>query len=102
MKMTPAISRVGLRHSALCPRRKEYRIGYGYLGIDLETFRDFYELITKPLANYRRLVFRGHRDDTWKLEPTLDRELNKLGKLKSPRVRDKHLTAFKYAMRGRR
>jgi hypothetical protein len=74
--------------------------------VALCSYRYFYERITKLTADtdapYTSLVFRGHRRIDWKLEPRLDRELRKIGKLKWPGIREDHLGRFKYAMRGRR
>jgi hypothetical protein len=80
----------------------------GYLERHLSSYRCFYDEITRLVvdtrAPYTSLIFRGHRREDWKLEPTLDRELRKLGvgELKDPQIRRKHLRSFKYAMRGRR
>src|SRR5258706_5284072 len=74
----------------------------GYSEYHLLSYRYFYDLITKHLMNYKTNVFRGHRRDDWKLEPTLDRLLRNIGKAGDLNIRGKHLVEFKYAVRGRR
>ena len=78
----------------------------GYREVKLHSYRDFYKWITKLTTDTRAphtgLVFRGQGVSKWKLEPTLDRELRKLGKVKHPDIRKQHLNQFKDAMRGRR
>jgi hypothetical protein len=78
----------------------------GYLEVHLSSYRYLYELlatlITDTPAPYTSFIFRGHRRYDWKLEPSLDRELEKLGKLRHPSARKEHLRRFQHAMRGRR
>lgn len=62
------------------------------------SWKHFGEYVNIELQQYKTFVFRGHADFTWKLEPTLDRTIKRA---RSPK-RQRHLTAFKYAVRGRR
>ncbi len=62
---------------------------------------DFLTFVTKQLE-YRHFIWRGQRDEKWLLEPTLDRKLPALKKMKRLYINDLHLKRFKYATRGRR
>lgn len=62
---------------------------------------DFVEFVDSRLL-YPQYVWRGQRDSSWPLEPTLDRLLRQLGKAGDTRTVNAHLVRFKYAIRGRR
>lgn len=68
---------------------------------EIETLTDFFQFINDYLK-YRHFIWRGQRDSSWTLEPTLDRALRKIGKINDTRTINDHLERFKYAIRGRR
>ncbi|MCX5991923.1 MAG: FRG domain-containing protein [Chloroflexi bacterium] len=62
---------------------------------------DFVAFIDSKLL-FPQYVWRGQRDSTWLLEPTLDRVLRRLGKAGDTKAANEHLLRFTYATRGRR
>lgn len=68
---------------------------------EAENWNDFLLFITSQLE-YRHFVWRGQRDQLWKLESSLDRKLRTLNMLHDKEIRNTHLENFKYAIRGRR
>lgn len=68
----------------------------------LTSWKYFHDFIYGEMLDYGAYVYRGQRNDNWKLESTLDRLLYKHGKLANRTNREKHLKTFKYAVRGRR
>jgi hypothetical protein len=85
---------------------KHDHIKDGYREVSLSSYRQFqdwvFDVNPGTPAPHTSLVYRGQRRDDWKLEPTLDRELRRLHKVKDPSIRKIHLRRFQYAMRGRR
>ena len=73
----------------------------GIRTIELRSWQEF-DTWVRGMLDYRGYVWRGHASETWLLEPTLDRILRKIGRLKSPKMRSEHLERFKLATRGRR
>ncbi len=57
--------------------------------------------INKQL-DYRHFIWRGQRDSSWLLEPTLDRAMREADNLGNTSIIETHLNRFKYASRGRR
>ena len=90
------------------PRNKE-RQGYewksskvidGIRSVHCSSWNGFSSFIHEQLTNFESYVFRGHASTKWKLEPTIDRVRDQVGK---PLIdAEKHLQKFKYASRGRR
>jgi hypothetical protein len=66
--------------------------------VTLFSWKYFSDYVNQELLNYQTYIYRGHGDASWKLEPTLDRSIKSARSTK----RAEHLTAFKYAVRGRR
>ncbi|MCH8250566.1 MAG: FRG domain-containing protein [Proteobacteria bacterium] len=54
------------------------------------------------MLDFRYYIWRGHRCDDWFLEPTLDRRLKRVGRVRQRQLRKSHLENFQYAVRGRR
>jgi hypothetical protein len=84
----------------------------GIITFRLSSWSHFFDFLEEELfsnATYSRRVYvwRGQRRADWSLSTTLDRLLDRLGILleTSKKIEDKsneHLSAFKYAARGRR
>ncbi|MCX5847256.1 MAG: FRG domain-containing protein [Deltaproteobacteria bacterium] len=72
---------------------------HGQKEVRLNTWTEFNEVVTE-LLDYPHYVFRGHRINTWLLEPTLTRKLKQDPAKKEKTT--KHLEHFRYAIRGRR
>jgi len=70
--------------------------------IRIAAWKYFHDFIYSEMLDYRTYVYRGHRCDNWKLEPTLDRLLRQKSKLADTRARALHFKNFQYAVRGRR
>ena len=60
------------------------------------------DFIREEMLDYSYFVWRGQSDLNWLLRPSLDRVLEKTGKLFDNKIRKLHLEKFKYATRGRR
>jgi hypothetical protein len=80
----------------------------------LETWKDFIPFVQESLGHCPALIFRGHADETWKLESALDRLETRFPTQKNyaegepryfnahPATRVLHLEAFKECVRGKR
>lgn len=66
---------------------------------DWSGFTDF---INNTIVDYNNYVFRGHANQEWKLEPTLDRYIRDNKLTDTEELRTNHLNSFIYAARGRR
>jgi len=81
---------------------------------ELDSWRQFYDLVADQLANYPACIYRGQADASWKVVTSIDRleaqyptRPNFSGTNPpvfncSPASRKTHLQAFMQAMRGRR
>ena len=78
---------------------KTTEIGPGVYTIDLSSWTKFHDVV-ELFLNHPRWIFRGHRKNTWKLEPTLLRLVK--GRPNYEAIVKSHLKAFRYALRGRR
>ena len=80
------------------------QLGPGSVQIQFNDLKQFIDYLYGDLLEFGSYVWRGHRCDHWKLEPTLDRLVReaKTEHVKSWRFKDEHLEAFKRATRGRR
>lgn len=74
----------------------------GVQEIELFSWDYFGDYIYQTLLDLKTYVFRGHRRDDWKLEPTIDRDLKWLHGLQREKRLVGHLEGFKQATRGRR
>jgi len=74
----------------------------GVLVYALSAWKHFAPFVNQVLLDYGGYIYRGQAAADWKLEPTLDRLLRKLGKQNTPATRNRHLERFKMAARGRR
>ena len=68
---------------------------------DCDDLSDFTSFVNTRLE-HRHFVWRGQRDSSWLLEPTLDRLLKSHGKTGNAEIINAHLRRFKMATRGRR
>lgn len=68
---------------------------------EAKDWNDFFSFITSNL-DYKHFIWRGQRDSSWLLEPTLDRVLKKMSIQGNEYLISQHLRNFKYASRGRR
>ena len=80
----------------------ESKIVDGMATFRLISWKYFPDFIYKEMLDYRDYIWRGHRCDDWLLESTLDRVLKRKLKRKWKPLMRKHLSSFKYAVRGRR
>lgn len=79
-------------------------LGPGYQQGEFASLKDFIDFLYGDLLDYGTYVWRGQRVSSWALQPSLDRLS---ADAKTTRTRDwnfvdKHLSAFKEAVRGRR
>src|SRR2546430_69102 len=70
----------------------------GVKEIRLSGWRYFSDYVNQELLDYTTYIYRGHGDNSWKLEPTLDRIVTSSTSSK----RSVHLQKFMQAIRGRR
>ncbi len=77
-------------------KRGEYQDGF--IEFKLSSWKYFSDFINQEMLDYTNYVYRGHGNNKWILEPTLDRVI------KSPTStkRREHLEKFKFETRGRR
>jgi len=68
---------------------------------EADDWNDFLVFITAQL-DYRHFIWRGQRDSSWLLEPTLDRAMRETNNIGNKTIITTHLNRFKYASRGRR
>jgi hypothetical protein len=79
-------------------RVRRHAEGRGVFTITVDNWKAFYELVQERFARHIHYVYRGHRQETWKLETSLDR----LRPNMNARAVSEHLRDFKYSSRGRR
>ncbi|MFT7880535.1 MAG: FRG domain-containing protein [Sulfurimonas sp.] len=70
----------------------------GIVEYKLSSWKYFSDFINQEMLEYKTYIYRGHGNNTWKLEPTIDRIIKYP---KSPK-RKELLDKFKYEVRGRR
>ena len=80
---------------------KIHSFKYGISVREAEGLHDFLKFISETLA-YRHFIWRGQRDSSWGLEPTLDRTLKELKKLGDVRTINDHLDRFRFTVQGKR
>jgi hypothetical protein len=80
------------------------QLGPGSVQIQFNDLKQFIDYLYGDLLEFGSYVWRGHRCDHWKLEPTLDRLVReaKIEHVKSWQFKGEHLEAFKRATRGKR
>lgn len=86
-------------------RRKEiteHPIRNGVLRFDLLSWKHFSKLISRNLLKFPGYVYRGHAEENWLLESSLDRHSKRLGTKTTQATRNEHLRQFKKHSRGRR
>lgn len=79
-------------------------LGGGFTQVQLPTWKHFLDFVYQEMLNYETYIWRGQRNDSWKLEPTLDRLVRdaKVARTKHLDFLASHLEQFKFAARGRR
>jgi hypothetical protein len=80
------------------------KLGPGYFQFQFHTLKQFINYMYSDMLLFESYVWRGHRNESWKLEPTLDRLIRKstVSFTEKTNFVERHLEAFKYAARGRR
>lgn len=76
----------------------EYQIKHGIIESKLDSLDSITNVVDKLLDIKKDYVFRGHRRNDWKLEPTLTRHLKNKGTISIP----KQLDFFRKSIKGRR
>lgn len=71
--------------------------------IEITSWKYFNTYICDEMLDFRHYIWRGQKDYSWKLEPTLDRILKEKKLLDNPNgVITRHLERFKFSTQGRR
>ncbi|MBP6755276.1 MAG: FRG domain-containing protein [Bacteroidia bacterium] len=83
------------------PRWIENSLKNGIKTITLSSWKYFHDYLQEELLDYKNYVFRGQRDEHWKLEPSINRHYNKTGIVDFQKLSQKHLDNFKFSLRGR-
>lgn len=93
-----------MTNSGTDERSEIQKIGNGYYEIRLRSWRDFADYVYDEMRDYQTYIWRGHRRDDWKLEPTLTRlrRESSVAGVQDWDFTSKHLEKFKFAVRGRR
>jgi hypothetical protein len=81
-------------------KRKLINLGPGVYQTSLRSWKGFNDIIINHLIDLPHYVFRGHRRNDWKLEPTIVRKIKSRPNYRQ--LYPDHLKNFKYALRGRR
>lgn len=75
----------------------------GIASYDLNSWEDFINILDNNKAfDFNAFLWRGQRKSSWVLESTLDRLINANNSYYRYDMVEKHLTGFKFAIRGRR
>ncbi len=83
------------------PRWTESPLKNGIRTITLSSWKYFHDYLQEELLEYKNYVYRGQRNENWKLEPTLNRYYNEKGIVDFKKSYEKHLKNFKISLRGR-
>jgi hypothetical protein len=70
--------------------------------VRLGSWRFYQNFIMDKWQKYKQYVYRGQRDSTWPLQPTLDRLLQQLNMPDNEKTRKTHLEQFRRSARCRR
>lgn len=73
-------------------------VARGVKEYSLTSWKYFSDFINQEMLKYTTYVYRGHGNNNWKLEPTIDRLIKNPKSVK----RAQHLERFKFETRGRR
>jgi hypothetical protein len=84
------------------PRWAATRFEHGIQEIALASWRYFPDYVRDELLEYPQFIYRGQPSSVWLLEPSLDRVLRSRDRRPSRLVRQRHLSTFQLAARGRR
>ncbi|MBC7817929.1 MAG: FRG domain-containing protein [Planctomycetaceae bacterium] len=87
---------------ARTPRWTQATTKDGVVTYTLSSWKYFADFIHKEMLEYREYIWRGQRCSDWLLESTLDRKIKKHSAARQSTLTANHLTAFRYAARGRR
>lgn len=74
----------------------------GFMEIAMPDWHAFMNYVTTNLIEFDSYIWRGQRDPSWKLEPTIDRLCDKSKWFQAYETRESVLENFQYACRGRR
>lgn len=83
------------------PKWTRKRYDDGIVTYTLSYWKYFHDFIQEIIKDNKNYVFRGQRNESWKLEPTLNRQLIGLSESKFDKKVKDHLNNFKYSIRGR-
>lgn len=72
--------------------------------VELFSWKYFLDFTCQEMLDYESYIWRGQRNEDWKLNTTLDRliETAQIAKTEQPGFIQSHFEKFKYAARGRR
>jgi FRG domain len=73
----------------------------GVTVVNLGSWKNFHSFIINSTLIKKNCIFRGQRDSSWKLEPTLDRLAHKYGKKLNEEMVKDHLKNFSNAKKGK-
>lgn len=80
--------------------KKSLSLKNGIKEFILDDWNDFHDLIISDITR-KNYVYRGQKDEKWKLEPTLHRNLKSLSEDKFIIQKNKLLESFKISLRGK-
>ncbi len=83
------------------PKRWKFEYNKGIQTVTLSSWKYFHDFIREELIDSSNYVFRGQKNDNWKIEPTLIRYSNSQHKKKYETILENQLENFKYSIRGR-
>jgi hypothetical protein len=73
----------------------------GVYNVEVTAWKYYVELINTEFLEYSGYIYRGQREQSWHLEPTLDREVRELDKTKEKDIQERLLSDFQMSTRGR-
>lgn len=83
------------------PKRWTSTHKYGIQDVTLTSWKYFHDYLQESLIDSDNYIFRGQKEETWKIEPTLIRFCRSKPSIKFETLLKSHLSSFKYSIRGR-
>ncbi|NHM08355.1 FRG domain-containing protein [Flavobacterium sp. CYK-4] len=83
------------------PKRWILDFTNGIQYVTLSSWKYFHDYLQESLIDSSNYIFRGQKEEEWKIEPTLIRHCREFKGIKFNTILNSHLSNFKYSVRGR-
>ncbi len=74
---------------------------HGIQEVTLTSWKYFHDFLQESLIDSDNYIFRGQKEESWKIEPTLIRHCRDMSGAKFGAILKSHLNSFKFSVRGR-